>query len=393
MPRAALETLCVLLLTLILIAWVGQDSIALYWRQSHHAEAPLESLKPLPGWSLGSILNAASIRLKASLAERLSGFDEWALAAISARTLDADPPSAGAAKKPAKPDISPFLEAEKPGKDADAAKERKNLAQKEIGVEDRLAPSARESKRFKRDEHPRQTPEAAAREAEKTAPAQAEVEAVPLGRKDSVLFVGDSLMQGVAPHVNVSLYKRYAIRSLDLSRQSTGLAYPGFFDWPRQVKEVFLEKRGIKLMVVFLGPNDPWDFPNPRGGPYLKFRSEAWENVYRGRIREMLGIARKNGAKVLWLAPPCMREKDLNRNMSYLSELFSDEVKSSQEFFLRAGELIGCDGERFVSFMDAGKKKIKSRFDDGIHFTRAGQKRIADEILSFIRFTPGEAAR
>jgi hypothetical protein len=353
MPHAALETFYVLLLALVLTAWAEQDSIALYWRQSHHKEAPFEYLKVFPVWRSGALLNEASTQLKAFFANEV--------AAVDVRNLEADPPRAGSDIQTAPPQICRWPS------DLRARLEIPDLPKVCMAKERDAMPSSSG------------LPEKAL--------------AIALGRKDRVLFVGDSLMQGVAPHVNVSLYKRYAIRSLDLSRQSTGLAYPGFFDWPRQVKEVFLEKQGIKLMVVFLGPNDPWDFPNPQGGPYLKFRSEAWENVYRGRIREMLEIAQKNGAKVLWLAPPCMREQDLNRNMVYLSELFSDEVKSHQEFFLRAGDLIGCDGERFVSFMGSGEKKIKSRFDDGIHFTRAGQKRIAEEILSFIRFTPSELAR
>lgn len=40
-------------------------------------------------------------------------------------------------------------------------------------------------------------------------------------------------MQGVAPHLANSLRKRYQIKTVNLSKQSTGLAYPGFSIGPR----------------------------------------------------------------------------------------------------------------------------------------------------------------
>jgi hypothetical protein len=212
-----------------------------------------------------------------------------------------------------------------------------------------------------------------------------------LDKADSVLFVGDSLMQGIAPRVQTSLFKQYAIRSINLSKQSTGLAYPDFFNWPERIKETFQETPGIRLMIVFLGPNDPWNFPRLKGKPYLKFKSEDWESVYRARIREVIAIARENGTRVFWLEVPCMRKKELGTSMAYLNRLFSEEVEKNGEFFLPTGKILGCEQGQFSSFMNANGKKKKSRIDDGVHFTIAGQKRIADEILSFIHVKQEEA--
>ncbi len=44
------------------------------------------------------------------------------------------------------------------------------------------------------------------------------------------LFIGDSLMQGVAPWVMRQLQSKHKIDSIDLSKHSTGLAYSKFFD-------------------------------------------------------------------------------------------------------------------------------------------------------------------
>ena len=77
-----------------------------------------------------------------------------------------------------------------------------------------------------------------------------------LGQGDKVFFAGDSMMQGVAPFVERSLKKQYGIQSVNLSKQSTGLSYPKFFDWPNTIEQTLKQQTDIRLLVVFLGPND-----------------------------------------------------------------------------------------------------------------------------------------
>ena len=47
-PRTTLKTLYTLLFSLLPLVWMKQDAIALYWRQIHHEDAPLEFLKRFP---------------------------------------------------------------------------------------------------------------------------------------------------------------------------------------------------------------------------------------------------------------------------------------------------------------------------------------------------------
>ncbi|MGC6633391.1 DUF459 domain-containing protein, partial [Escherichia coli] len=75
-----------------------------------------------------------------------------------------------------------------------------------------------------------------------------------LSPKDKVLFAGDSMMQGVAPLLKRQLQTDYNISSIDLSKQSTGLAYPKFFNWPQTIANRLASDDSIKLLVVFLGP-------------------------------------------------------------------------------------------------------------------------------------------
>ena len=207
---------------------------------------------------------------------------------------------------------------------------------------------------------------------------------ITLNQKDRVLFAGDSLMQGVAPYVKKMLFKQYKIESINLSKQSTGLAYPKAFNWPKTINDSLVANPSIKLLVIFLGPNDPWDFAVKGYVKYAKFKSELWEEQYRLRIVSILEIAKQNHVHVLWLAPPCMRKPKLNDGMIYLTQLYKSEVEKAQQHFLETNELLGCDYHEFRSFIETEKQKVKVRVDDGIHFTPTGQKILAEAIMKQI---------
>ena len=79
-----------------------------------------------------------------------------------------------------------------------------------------------------------------------------------------ILFAGDSMMQGIAPLAIAELRKKYpAGLFVDLSQQSTGLSVNRYFDWPAKIQEESL-KQGFNIVVIFLGPNDPWDIYESR---------------------------------------------------------------------------------------------------------------------------------
>ena len=61
---------------------------------------------------------------------------------------------------------------------------------------------------------------------------------------------------------------------------------PKFFDWPNTIEQTLKQQTDIRLLVVFLGPNDPWDFP--KGKKYLKFASPEWSEEYLSHVNHIL---------------------------------------------------------------------------------------------------------
>jgi len=200
--------------------------------------------------------------------------------------------------------------------------------------------------------------------------------------KDKILFIGDSLMQGVAPRVKRALYQKYHIESLDLSKQSTGLSYPRAFNWPKTVEDTLAQDPSIKLLVVFLGPNDPWNYPVKGHAKYLQFKSAQWEATYRYRINRILNAAQSNHTNVIWLGVPCMRKLKLHSDMLYLNTLYQSEVEKANGHYIATSELLGCSDKEYANFIETSKGNSKVRIDDGIHFTVLGQRILANRIIN-----------
>lgn len=198
-----------------------------------------------------------------------------------------------------------------------------------------------------------------------------------------ILFAGDSMMQGVAPLVSRELSKRYPDWfMLDLSRQSTGLTVRRYFDWPARIVEE-MDAQKLSLVVVFLGPNDPWDLVVD--GRRHVFPSPDWAQQYALRVDEILSAARQRGVKVIWIGLPSMREGRVQQGAVVQNQIFYSRAKAWGTDYLATEPLIGALSEPFQKFMpDASGQPVNLRAGDGIHFTPAGLHRIKQALLKHL---------
>lgn len=205
---------------------------------------------------------------------------------------------------------------------------------------------------------------------------------------DEIFFAGDSMMQGVAPHTQQFLQKTHNIKSVNLSKQSTGLAYPSFFNWPKTIADTLSNNPKIKILAVFLGPNDPWDMPNLNGGKHLKYGTPEWDTGYRERMATILTTAKNHGVKVIWMTPPNMKKASLNEQMIHLNEIMQAELKLHDALVIDTRELIGGSNNVYNDYLVQGEKSVKMRSSDGIHFSVAGQKILAEALQQALNIVP-----
>lgn len=205
---------------------------------------------------------------------------------------------------------------------------------------------------------------------------------IPLSADDRILLVGDSLMQGLAPHLITNLKRKYKVESMDLSKHSTGLTYPAFFDWPATVEDAF-ELEDYSVVIVFLGANDPWDMTIH--GRYIRFGSEPWAAVYRERVARIINTAAAHRARLVWLGVPPLGREDLIGKAPTLNAIYAEEVAKMPLFarFVATDPTLTADGSSFTKFLELPDRgSVMVRTDDGVHFTTQGHRLLANLTLT-----------
>lgn len=199
-----------------------------------------------------------------------------------------------------------------------------------------------------------------------------------------ILFAGDSMMQGVAPMVISHLRKDYPNGVfVDLSKPSTGLTSKRYFDWPTKIREESI-KNGIQVVVIFLGPNDPWDIYE--GKKRYAFPSESWEEKYRSRVDDILNFASSSKIRVIWIGLPVMREERILQGAKIENRIFQGEVIKYKFDYLPTEDFLGSLDDPYTKYIeDPQKGKLAVRLGDGVHFTMLGLRMISSRVDELLR--------
>ncbi|EHE9212799.1 DUF459 domain-containing protein [Campylobacter upsaliensis] len=206
---------------------------------------------------------------------------------------------------------------------------------------------------------------------------------------EEFLLIGDSLMQGVAVALNKDL-KNLGLKVVDLSKQNTGLSYKSYFDWAKETTKTLQNNKKIKYLVVLLGANDPWDIK--KGGIYHRFNSKSWLEIYTQRVDEILKIAAKYNAKVLWYEIPPVKKDDLNKKLSILNQIYSQEILKNKGIFINTKLFFSKNDAYSAYIKDENNKSIKVRSNDGVHFTPSGAKEMSKLLLEYIKLKDNNAS-
>lgn len=203
-----------------------------------------------------------------------------------------------------------------------------------------------------------------------------------LERESTFLFIGDSLMQGVGMTLGRELKKR-GFGVIDIAKQSTGLTYIDFFDWGKTLQDAFVKNPHIKVVVIMVGANDPYDMPK------IKYASPQWVEIYSARIREILETANAHNAIVVWYEAPIVKKSSLNTKLVFLNTLYASEVASHRAVFLPSNTALAPDGVYTAYGKTQDGKSIKLRANDGIHFSAEGSKALGALLLERLEMPEG----
>jgi uncharacterized protein len=103
--------------------------------------------------------------------------------------------------------------------------------------------------------------------------------------------------------------------------------------------------------------------------------------MYSSRIRDILAFAKEKQVEVVWLGDPAMGKEKMNAGIPVLNSLYASVGAEFGITFAPTDNVIGTGDGRYGKFIQNGERKIAMRTDDGVHFTPAGQIKLAELIL------------
>ena len=203
--------------------------------------------------------------------------------------------------------------------------------------------------------------------------------------KIQIALVGDSMMAvGLAPVLRRALAKEENVTVIRAYRSGTGLGRPDVFNW----MEEYPKMRGIKkphIIICAIGANDAQGFQIDR--TVYAFGTPQWNAVYAERVRNFLNLLGQDGARIIWLGMPVMREPSFSKRMMAVSALTKSVVTEyPQVTWLDPNPFINDAGTSFTQFRFNQKgQMIRLRGDDGIHLSDDGAAYLVPSILSWIQ--------
>jgi hypothetical protein len=199
-----------------------------------------------------------------------------------------------------------------------------------------------------------------------------------------VLIIGDSLGIDMGGPLQNDLANTGVVQATLDARESTGLTRPDYFNWPAELQSDLGTARP-EVVVVMMGANDPQDFPGP---PDVPFTSPQWNVLYAQRVSAFMKLAQRDGATVIWVGMPPMRDPQLSAEMSDINAVDQQQaaLQNPPVDFISSWTLLGTPQGAYAPYITNGAGQVVNvRTPDGIHLTPAGGEVLSQTVVNYLR--------
>jgi hypothetical protein len=136
----------------------------------------------------------------------------------------------------------------------------------------------------------------------------------------------------------------------------------------------------------------PGAVTDTRGGVSHEFRSEKWAEIYGQRVDETIAALKSAGVPVFWVAIPSIRGTRSTSDVTYLNNLLRARAERAGITFVDVWDGFVDEAGRFtVRGPDVEGQIRPLRTADGVHFTKAGARKLAHYVEREIRRAMGRA--
>ncbi len=233
---------------------------------------------------------------------------------------------------------------------------------------------------------PPQSPATADATKETPAPQQPPAAAPPAAvaepaSKMTVAVVGDNLGYMLAQGMTDTEADGTASGALGLAvmrktKDSSGLVRDDFYDWQKNLREILAAPEPIGAVAVMIGSNDRQELRDAAGR--YEPLSPHWKDIYKTRVDALIAQIKAKGVPLFWVGMPPMRAERYSSDLAQINEIYRASVEAAGGKFIDIWDAFADEKGRFSVFgPDVTGQIVKLRTSDGVHFTKAGQRKLA----------------
>ena len=242
--------------------------------------------------------------------------------------------------------------------------------------------------------------------------------------KNASLFVdvfGDSLGQTLANGLDDAFNDRQDVAIVHKARAASGLVTADTFDWPKAIADALDGKGGdgkggdgkggdgkadakaddrkgedkkaedkrpddkkIDVAVMMIGTNDRQ--PIHDNGATLAPGTPAWTAAYRHRVAAIDEAFHKHGVPLVWVGVPIIKDDAFADDIAAFNDIYREDAAKSGATYVDTWEAFSDEDGDFNTYgPDVNGQTVRLRAPDGVHFTRAGERKLAHFVETHVR--------
>ncbi|KST61278.1 hypothetical protein AO398_00940 [Methylobacterium sp. GXS13] len=191
-----------------------------------------------------------------------------------------------------------------------------------------------------------------------------------------IAVFGDSLADHLAHGLDDVFEDNADVAVIDRAKGDSGLVRKDVVDWPKSAEDYLRTNPKVRYGLVMLGANDRQ--PIREGDETADPLTDRWKVLYRARVDAFVKVFTDHKVPLVWVGLPPMQSEPLSRDLAAINDIVRDSVTKAGATYVDIWPGFVDDRDRYTaSGPDPEGQIAKLRTADGVHFTKAGDRKLA----------------
>ncbi|WP_370692874.1 DUF459 domain-containing protein [Methylobacterium sp.] len=191
-----------------------------------------------------------------------------------------------------------------------------------------------------------------------------------------IAVFGDSLAASLGAGLGDVFEENTTVGVIDRSRADSGLVRRDLVDWPKAAEDYLKTTPKVAYALVMVGANDRQ--PIRDGDQTVEPLSERWRQLYGERVEALVKVFVDQKIPLVWVGVPPMRSESLTKDLAEINDIARERVAKAGQTYVDIWPGFVDDRNRYAATgPDLDGQEAKLRAGDGVHFTKAGARKLA----------------